>query len=246
MKNYALIGNNINESLSPKIWRFLANKSEAELTYELCELPVNISDEILLSHICKYDGVNVTSPFKNQVADLLNIDFPVNLVVNDKGLKGYSLDGLGVVTALTYHGTDVCGKKIIVLGAGGAAESAIIALLYEGAKVAVINRTQKKADFLTQKYGLKNPFKNSYGVMVFVNENADLFFAKPYLDTAEFVFNANYKHKSEILEEAKRKGKKTINGLSMLFFQGLASFEICENKKFENIEELYREFLKEL
>lgn len=246
MKKYALIGNNINESLSPKIWRFLAQKSGAELTYELCDLAVDVSDEILLSKICQYDAVNVTSPFKNRAADLLNLDFPVNLVINDSGLKGYSLDGLAVVTALTYHGIDVNGKKILVLGAGGAAESAVFALLYEGASVSVINRTQKKADFLTKKYGLKKPFTKPYGVLAFVSENADLVYAKPYLDTAEFIFDANYKHKSAILVDAELKGKMAVNGLSMLFFQGLASFEICQNKKFLNIEKLYGEFLKEL
>jgi len=246
MKKYALIGNGISESLSPKIWRFLAEKTEAELTYELCDLSADVSDKILLENVCRFDAMNVTAPFKNKAADLLNLDYPINLIVNESGLKGYSVDGIGVITSLNYHGIDPTGKKMLVFGAGGAAESAITALLYDGANVSVINRTQKKADCLTKKYGLKQPFKKPYGVLSFVSENADFSLIKPYLKGAEFVFDANYKHKSEILVEAELNGKTAINGLDMLFFQAVASFEICEDNNIENIEKLYGEFLKTL
>lgn len=246
MKKYALIGNGISESLSPKIWRFLAEKTGAELTYELCDLPADISDKILLENVCRFDAVNITAPFKNKAADLLNLDYPINLIVNENGLKGYSVDGIGVITSLNYHGIDPTGKKMLVFGAGGAAESAISALLYDGANVSVINRTQKKADYLTKKYGLKQPFKKPYGVLAFVSENADFSIIKPYLKAAEFVFDANYKHKSEILVKAEQSGKTAINGLAMLFFQGAASYEICQGQKLGDIENLYREFLKTL
>ena len=79
-------------------------------------------------------GCNVTMPCKNKVAQCVDELSPaakiigaVNTIVNEDGkLVGHITDGIGFVRNLKEHGVDVKGKKMVVLGAGGAAT----ALLY--------------------------------------------------------------------------------------------------------------------
>lgn len=244
MKKFALIGSDISKSLSPKMWKMFGEKCGVSQSYELCELSPKATDSELLSAIAKYDGVNITTPFKARAAALLNLDVPINTVINTGGLCGYSLDGFGVVMALEQNGIEIGGKKLLVYGAGGAAESAISALVGEGALVSVINRTKTKADYLTKKYGLNKPFEKPFGVLSFVPEDAAYDLIEPMLGGAKFIFDANYKQKSPLAETAKKIGAKFIDGKSMLFYQGLAAFSVLTGTDDFDIDEMYGEFCK--
>jgi shikimate dehydrogenase len=102
------------------------------------------------------DGLSVTMPHKATVIEALDRLNPtaeklgaVNAIVREgMDLVGHSTDGAGLIDALTYdEGFAVGGKKCVVLGAGGAARAAVLALAEAGAdEIIVVNRTPQNAE----------------------------------------------------------------------------------------------------
>ena len=104
-----------------------------------------------------FQGMNVTIPFKETVAGLVDeldesarVINAVNTIVQMPGnkLKGYSTDGEGLLRAIIQNaGVDPSGKTVAVVGAGGAARSAVAAFAKSGAEsIVVINRTRARAE----------------------------------------------------------------------------------------------------
>ena len=96
----------------------------------------------------KMRGANVTMPCKNEVAKHMDELSPaariigaVNTIVNEDGkLVGHITDGIGFVRNLKEHGVDVKGKKMVVLGAGGAATAIQVQCALDGAEsIAIFN-----------------------------------------------------------------------------------------------------------
>ena len=80
----------------------------------------------------------------------------VNTVVNDNGvLKGYNTDWLGTVTPLEdYVGVGgLKGKKVALIGAGGAARAMAFGVVEKGVELTIYNRTIKKAQVLAKELG---------------------------------------------------------------------------------------------
>ena len=116
-----------------------------------------------------YRGVNVTIPHKEEVMKYLDVIDDsarligaVNTIVNDNGiLTGYNTDGIGYVRSLKEEAVpELAGKKIAVLGAGGAARGAIYALALEKPeRISILNRTAERAEALAsdlRRHGLGN------------------------------------------------------------------------------------------
>lgn len=109
-------------------------------------------------------GLNVTAPFKEQALALADEVGPVardcgsaNLLVFECGrLKADSTDGEGLLGALAEQapGLSLAGAPVVILGAGGAARAAAVALRNAGAGVVVINRTQARAEALAVELGV--------------------------------------------------------------------------------------------
>lgn len=109
-----------------------------------------------------FRGINVTIPHKLEVIPHLDhLDETalrigaVNTIVNDKGvLTGYNTDGIGYVRSLKEEAApDLKGKKIMVIGAGGAARGIIYALSLEGPdRICVANRTADKAEAVAAEW----------------------------------------------------------------------------------------------
>ncbi len=106
-------------------------------------------------------GLNVTVPHKQTVIPFLDaLDDharsigAVNTIVNEEGrLKGYNTDAPGFMAALRQAIGEVKGKRIVVLGAGGAARAIVYALLQADAHVSILNRTADKAQALVREFG---------------------------------------------------------------------------------------------
>ena len=98
-------------------------------------------------------GLNVTAPFKSEMAKLVDELDPeaakigaVNTILAEGSrLKGFNTDALGAVNALKEKGIELPGQRYIVLGAGGAGRAAARGLVNEGAFVIIVNRTAGKA-----------------------------------------------------------------------------------------------------
>lgn len=168
----------------------------------------------------------------------------VNTVLNRNGkLIGFNTDWQGAVIPLEKI-TNLSGKKVLVLGAGGAARAVVFGLLKCGAKVTIFNRTKEKAiklaeEFSCQTTDLKDESEisnfdiiiNTTSVGMKPLENKTPITVK-YLTVNQIVFDIVYApFETKLLKEAKKRGAKIIRGIEMLLHQGTAQFEIYTGHK---------------
>lgn len=224
-KRFAVIGSDVTHSLSPALMCFFARELNMWLSYSAVSLGENASDDKIIQTISAFDGVNVTIPYKNRVAKLFGSDCSVNTVWNGKAC---STDDFGIVAALDAHGIDFRGKQLLIVGAGGAAEQAVIALKNCGCKLSVLNRTQSRADELAAKYGLSSDAASPVGVLSFVPQ-CDWEKSLELPDSVKFVFVAAYGGKSHIANVAKRRKLCCVCGEEMLYYQGAKSLSLWLN-----------------
>ena len=220
---FGLVGTNISGSLSPRLIAHLALKTGVCCSYDRADLPRDVSDSELTQAIGKFDGANVTMPFKKRVAALFRSELPsVNTVFHG---ECFSTDGYGAVRALTEHNADFARKSLWIVGAGGAAEACIAELLKYGCKLRVVNRTVSEALTLKQKYALPDQTEEPVGVLSFVPQ-CEFEQNLPLPDSCRFVFVADYKGASGLRDKAIARGLQVIDGLEMLYHQGAKSFSL--------------------
>lgn len=192
-------------------------------------------------------AVGVTIPYKIDVLpylDELDNDAArigaVNAIVNHHGrLLGANTDGKGAVKAL-QEVTAIAGKKVILLGAGGAARAITFALTGEGGNLVIINRTKATAAALAEaancKYGTLEDLEqelqdahiviNATSVGMLPSENESL--VKKACLSPEFIVMDLVSHPKEttLLREAKERGCEIVSGDRMLFWQGVLKFKV--------------------
>ena len=145
----ALIGSPVGHSGSPAMYNFsfqYHNLDYAYMAFDIKEDQVPAALDAM--RLFKMRGCNVTMPCKNKVAQCVDELSPaakiigaVNTIVNEDGkLVGHITDGIGFVLNLKEHGVDVKGKKMVVLGAGGAATALTVQCALDGAaSIAIFN-----------------------------------------------------------------------------------------------------------
>lgn len=199
-------------------------------------------------------GINITIPHKVKVLDYLDelseaasIIGAVNMIVNKDGkLYGENTDGKGYLKSVTDAGVSVKGKTITVLGAGGAARAISVECALAGAKkiyianiirdqgeeLAELIRTKTKADaeFIMWDQAIDIPadteiLSNATSVGLYPNTdqkpNINYDTVKNSMVVTDVIFNDPH---SLFLQEAEKRGAKTINGLGMLVNQGALNF----------------------
>ena len=165
---YVVFGNPIGHSKSPLIHRLFAEQTGQSLEYSTSLAPLNDFTAFAKTFFQSGRGANVTVPFKEQafqLADSLTERAQragaVNTLIKqaDGSLRGDNTDGAGLVRDLTVnHGVTLKGKRILVLGAGGAVRGALEPLLAEQPEVIVIaNRTVEKAEQLAKEFSDLGP-----------------------------------------------------------------------------------------
>lgn len=175
---YCVIGNPIGHSKSPSIHAAFAVQTGQQLVYERCLAPLDgfaATVAALVSSGCK--GANVTVPFKLDAAALATsltaraeAAGAVNtLVFADGAIAGDNTDGAGLVNDIVRNaGFSIAGKRILLLGAGGAARGVMLPLLGEQpSQLVIANRTRATADILVQRF-------TQQGASICAREFADL------------------------------------------------------------------------
>src|SRR5712692_3805520 len=151
---YSIYGSPVAHSLSPVIF----NRTFEKLSLNRAYIPVEVSKDKLkfaveAARTLGFDGFNVTMPHKTAILEMLDrLDEgaeksgSVNTVVRTKsGLVGYNTDGEGAVRALRSYGFEPTNKRIVVLGAGGAAQALVHRFSTENNTIKILNRTLVKA-----------------------------------------------------------------------------------------------------
>ena len=152
-----VIGDPVGHSLSPRIHRRFMERCGAAGSYEAVTVTAETLEDLVVQG-CRgaWDGCNVTMPLKERILPLLDAVEPwtascgaVNTVCFRNGRAvGYNTDGPGVVESLRLRGFAPA-----VLGAGGAAKAAALALAQAGCRVTVCARTPEKAAALAARCG---------------------------------------------------------------------------------------------
>lgn len=224
IRKLGLIGCDIENSRSPLLMEHFARQAGINCSYDLIPLSKSSTDCELMDVINRFDGLNVTMPFKTRIAGLLRADCcSVNTV--GKKIKPQSTDGYGIIQALKSCNADYSNKRLWIVGAGGAAISCIETLLKYNCQIQVVNRTQSHADELTRRYRLSTDITQPYGVLSFVPE-CDFEQSLILPDGCKFVFVASYKGRSGLKAQALKRGITYVDGLRMLYYQGAKSFSL--------------------
>ncbi|MEM2967707.1 MAG: shikimate dehydrogenase [Candidatus Bathyarchaeia archaeon] len=201
-------------------------------------------------------GLNVTMPHKGAVIKHLDqLDSTVqflgsaNTILNKDGkLLGFNTDGVGALKALQENGVKLYDKKVLLLGAGGAAKAIAFAFAEEIGELVILNRAAEKAAelaaALNRVFGKKivggalsphavqqnlqdaDILVNATSVGMHPNVNQSLVqpqWLRPDLAVMDIVYNPV---ETKLAKDAKVAGAKVISGVEMLIHQGAASFEI--------------------
>lgn len=226
---YYLIGEKLSHSYSKEI------HNGQGFGYELKELKSEELDEFLKNK--DFDGLNVTIPYKKTVlpyvvqSDFVKSVGAVNTVVNRNGtLYGFNTDVIGLIKALDEKGIDVSGKKVLILGSGGASRAALKAVeILKGESVVISRRGENNYDNLYLHYDADiiintTPVGMSPNIL---GRPVDLAYFKNLKGVMDLIYNPD---KTQLIMQAEKLGIKWQNGLSMLIWQALASEELfCGN-----------------
>ena len=263
-----LIATPIRHSMSPT----MHNEAFAHLGLDYVYLAFEVDTQALKDVVQGFRalnrrGFNVSMPNKTAICQYLDKLSPaaelvgaVNTVVNDNGvLTGHITDGTGYMRALAEEGIDIIGKKMTVLGAGGAATALCVQAALDSVKaISIFNQKDKffanaeqtvakirnntnceihlydlaDHDKLRQEIDSSVILTNATGVGMKPFEGQMLLPNDSFLPPDLIVSDVIYNpRKTHLLQVAEKKGCRTLNGLGMMLWQGAKAFEIWTGKE---------------
>lgn len=221
-----LLGRKLGHSYSPQIHALLGNYS-----YQLFEKePEEIGDFLKNGD---FTGLNVTIPYKKEVIPFLDELSPaaarlgaVNTIVRRDGkLIGHNTDYFGFRWLVQESGLQVAGKKALVLGSGGASNTAAAVLQELGATVIVISRSGENNYGNLDRHSDAAVIANTTPVGMYPNTGKSALSLEGF-PRLEGVLDAVYNPaRTQILLDAERRGLAAVNGLWMLVAQAKESAE---------------------
>jgi len=254
---YAVMGNPIHHSKSPQIHEQFAEQCKQDLVYSAMLVPIDGFENAVKEFFKgKGKGLNITVPFKEEaykMADSLTERAQTAQAVNtlmlqdDGSILGDNTDGAGLVGDLTLNNqVDLTGKRILVIGAGGAVRGILQPFLGQSPKsITIANRTFEKAQNLANSFSEFGPIRAAkfddldgpFDVIIngtSASLNGDLPpISSNVIGSKTVVYDMMYaKQLTNFLEWAKSQGaEKVLDGLGMLVGQAAVSFELWRNHR---------------
>ena len=256
-----VIGDPIEHTLSPTIHNAAFNHLNLDFVFLAFQVKAaDLEKAIQGMRGLGIHGLNVTMPHKSTVISFLDEVDPIvkflgsaNTILNNEGrLSGFNTDGVGALKALRENGVELSEKKVLLLGAGGAAKAIAFSLAEEVGELVVLNRTADKAKELAavlgQSFGKKvvgGPLssdtiqKNLRDSDILINATkvgmhpresqtmVEPQWLRSDLTVMDIVYNPI---ETRLAKDAKAVGAKVINGVEMLIYQGAASFELWTSR----------------
>jgi len=249
---YAVVGDPVAHSASPRLFAALGRHLGRPLDYRAEHISAS-AFPVFLGRVREgaYQGLSVTLPHKEaalRLADSASVTARAvgaanTLVLREARLEADNTDGVGLLRALAEHGVGLSGKRVLVLGAGGAARAAVQAVQSAGAGALIVsNRTLERAEQLAQAYrAVAVPLLAS--VLQPVLEGTDVLLQAsaaglsrptetalpqgcvlhPHLTVLDMVYSPL---ETALLRAARAAGARTIDGLWMLIHQGLEQLRL--------------------
>ncbi|MFP4177726.1 MAG: shikimate dehydrogenase family protein [Acholeplasmataceae bacterium] len=245
MKRFELIGKSIGYSRSPFVHGILAKTYGLSYDYGIRDIDEEgLEPAMAAIRKGEVDGYNVTVPYKEKVIPLLDrIDAvaarigAVNTIYREENdLVGANTDYAGFLSMLDYYGLDVSGKRVYVLGNGGAARAVYVALCDRKAKPTIVKRRSSRRD---------EPFERTILYDEIGAQSVDLFVQTTPLGTYprtdvsvldrdvvkdRVVLDLVYRpRETKIMKEA----RVGYNGLPMLIYQAIESLSLFFDRRFD-------------
>ena len=238
-----LLGRKLGHSYSPQIHNLLGDYS-----YVLFEKEPEELENFLKNG--DFSGLNVTIPYKKEVIPYLSELSPtakkmgcVNTVLrrSDGTLYGHNTDYFGFTSLVRHAGLSVAGKKVLVLGSGGASNTAVAALKDLGASPVIISRSGENNYQNLHRHTDAAAIVNTTPVGMYPNTGVspidlELF---PHLEgVLDVIYNPA---RTQLLLDAEKLGIPRENGLWMLVAQAKEAAEVFTGGKIsdEVIEKIY-------
>lgn len=257
-----VIGHPIAHSLSPQMHNAAFAADEVDCAYVAMDvLPERLESAVNGLVALGFIGFNVTMPHKENVIPLLDgldeaarVAGAVNTVtIRDGVLRGMNTDGSGFIEACAESEVEFGGKKVLLLGAGGAASAIAVAVLGERAREVVIaNRTVGKAERLVEKISrfsrgskldaipLNGAVEKAADAEVIVNttylgmkSDDKLPIPVECLEPGKVVCDAVYRRgvDTDLVRRAQELGAKTVSGAWMLLYQGVQAQRVWTGRE---------------
>jgi shikimate dehydrogenase len=265
---FCLLGSPVGHSGSPAMYNFSFQHQGLDYAYMAFDVKKDgMEDAIKAIKLMNIRGGNFTMPVKNIAATLVDELSPaakvvgaVNVFVNKDGkITGHITDGIGFVRNLKENGVDIKGKKLVVIGAGGAATALQVQSALDGAKaLSIFNQDDEfyaRAEETAQKLATAAPdvTVNVYPLAdqaklkaeiadADILVNATVIGMKPYDDQSLIdpsflrsdlvVADTVYNPlKTKLILDAEKVGCKVAPGKGMLLWQGAAAYELFVGKQ---------------
>ncbi len=250
---YAVIGNPIAHSKSPQIHRMFAQQTGQDISYEAIEAPLD-GFAATVERLRKegYKGCNVTVPFKFEAFEIVKHHLTdrakgaqaVNTLKFGGGtIVGDNTDGDGLVRDIQQnHKFFLKDRRVLLMGAGGAAYGVVLPLLGAGAILTVVNRTPSKAQQLFQTFAKQGEItatsyeelklsKQQFNMVINATSSGLSDDDRPDLPgtiLAEhgMAYEMIYSRETQFKKFAKENNMKISDGLGMLVEQAAESFYI--------------------
>lgn len=247
----AIIGDPVKHSFSPRMHNAAYEAANLNFVYlAFAVKPETLKNAIASMRDLNIRGFSVTIPHKQKVIPFLDEIDPVaakigavNTIVNNEGkLKGYNTDWEGCMQAISEK-CSLEGKKVAVLGAGGAARAIAFGAQAKKAQVCIFNRTVAKAEKLAQEINcefdaLENFAQHEIDIVI----NATSVGMDPNINQSplpaeslqsgfivmDTVYNPS---ETKLIQFAKAKKCPIVYGSEMLLWQGVRQFELFTNQK---------------
>jgi len=257
-----LIGTPIKHSLSPHMHNSAFEKTGQDYAYLCLEVgKEGLKQAIDALKLFNAKGSNITFPNKQEVIQYLDeisedakIIGSVNTITIDdetKKIKGYNTDGRGFVASIEELKIDYKGKKVVVLGVGGAGRAIAVQLAYDGVGELIIKDIDEalmkevketinkgiqncKVKLISYEEALKEELKDA---VLLINATplgmkgrdtmCAISSAEVLNNTKAFVYDIVYEpRETKLMKYAKEKGLQTINGVNMMLWQGALAYKI--------------------
>ncbi len=241
---YGVAGNPIFHSKSPLIFNTAFRRFSLDATY--VRLAAGTAAEaIVAAREMGLDGLNITAPFKTDIIEHLDrveedarrIGSVNTVVKEEDGFAGYNTDTAGVLAAVRSSGMDPAGSRAVVVGAGGAARAAVLALNSAGAHVTLVNRTYATAQEAAKTLECEAlPMERLYDALkdarlLVAAVSADGRYINPsFLKKGLVVLDANYGRPTALTNDAARSGCTVIDGREWLLGQAIPAFALFANR----------------
>jgi shikimate dehydrogenase len=257
----ALIGYPVSHSLSPRMHNAAFEADGLDYVYVCLDVdPDDLPAAVKGAAALKLRGFNITMPHKRAMIPLLDeldegarISGAVNtVVIEGSRLRGYNTDGGGMVMACREAGIELSGRRVLLLGAGGAAAAIALAFGTAGiGELRIANRSPEHATELRDKLraaGMKRVEIHPLDALdeaareaeVIVNATSlgmkdgdPLPIPAEYLDGRRAVCDAVYRpgRETNLIREARERGARVVTGERMLLYQGVLAQQLWTGRE---------------